>query len=55
MLELGRVGVVVERARYQYVELRLGRLARGLRKVGTGDRAELRPDKDASADLTSGQ
>jgi hypothetical protein len=47
--ELGRVGLIVERAGNQHVEAGVGSLARGGDEIGALDGAELRTDEDGGA------
>ena len=52
-LELGGVGVVVEGAGDEHVKAALGGLPRRLHQVGAGHSAELGPDENRGAPLSS--
>ena len=52
--ELRGVGVVVEGAGDQHVEVRVCGFAGGLHQIGAGDGAEFGADEDAGASLRAG-
>ena len=53
LIELRRVGIVVERAGDQHIEAGVAGLARGRDQIGARDGAELRADEDGGAFLGS--
>ena len=53
-VKLRGVGVVVEGAGDQHVEVRVGGFSGGLHQIGAGDGAEFGADEDAGASLGAG-